>query len=126
MNRVREYRHLFEGHRRIIATMRVDLGRVGFDAGTANVFGCEWEGSKERQPSVALYREFKEWADYVFSDVVAQTGRSFVYFFELPGGVVEAWAYDPGEEPRMIEAPRIRGAAGCHREAAGFEGEPNI
>ena len=45
---------------------------------------CEWEGSKVRQPSAELYPEFKEWMDFVFSDIATKTGSNLLYIFELP------------------------------------------
>jgi hypothetical protein len=105
---VREYRHLFHGHRRIVATIRVDLKRMGLRPGDMNCTQCLWDGSKERQPSAELYPEFRTWMDGVLADVIAQTGRRLLFFFERPGepSVVELWLYDPGEEPRLAKTLR--------------------
>ena len=62
-NRIREYRHAFQGPRRIVATMRVHLDRVTLAIGRIGLIDCEWDGSSERQPSLALYPEFKQWAE---------------------------------------------------------------
>jgi hypothetical protein len=101
---VREYRHLFNGPRRIVATICADLSRLRFHPGVMSCFRCEWE----RQPSVALYPEFKVWMDNVLSDVVAQTGQGILYLFELPSDSqqAEAWLYEPGKEPRLADTLR--------------------
>lgn len=107
-SRVREFRHLFAGHRRIVATIRVDLAGLRFRPGIMSCIRCEWDDSRERQPSVALYPEFKVWMDNVLSDVVAQTGQGILYLFELPSDSqqAEAWLYEPGKEPRLADALR--------------------
>jgi hypothetical protein len=103
-SRIREYRHLFNGHRRIVATIRVDLSRVEFRSGILNCTHCEWEGSKERQPSVELYPEYREWMNTVLADVTAQTGKGLLFLFEPPGAnIAEVWLYDPGEPPQLVE-----------------------
>ena len=47
-----------------LARIRVDLTRFRFRPGIMICIRCEWEGSKEKQPSAELYPEFKEWMDY--------------------------------------------------------------
>ena len=66
---------------------------------------CEWDGAKERQPSVELYLEFKEWADLVFSDIAAKTGTSLLYVFDLPppASRIELWLYESGRKPRLTK-----------------------
>ena len=106
--RIREFRHLFAGHRRIVATIRVDLASVRYCPGMMTCYRCEWEGSKERQPSAELYSEFKAWMDYVLSDVTSRTGSNLLYIFELPDPAkrIEAWLYESDCEPRMLKAWR--------------------
>jgi hypothetical protein len=108
--RIREFRHLFAGHRRIVATVRIDLAHVRFRPGAIACFRCKWDGSKERQPSAELYPEFKEWIDYVLCGVVEQTGSSLLCPFDLPGDprTVEVWFYDHGEKPRLAKTLRKR------------------
>jgi hypothetical protein len=102
--RLREYRHLFSAHRRIVATIRVDIARLRFRPGDWACFRCEWDGSKVKQPSADLYQEFKVWADTVFSDVADQAGHGFLYVFEVPETQrVEVWHYDPGCAPRLAK-----------------------
>ena len=105
-SRIREFRHLFAGKRRIMATVRVDLAGLRYHPGALNCHRCEWEGSKERQPSAELYPEFKAWLDYVFADVAAKTGESLLCIFELPAPArrIEAWLYESNCDPRMLKA----------------------
>ena len=107
-SRIREYRHLFNGPRRIVATIRVDLERIRLRPGEMNCTRCEWDGSKERQPGAELYPEFRTWMDDVLSDVIEQTGKRLLFVFEPPGEprVVELWLYDPGAPPRLAETLR--------------------
>jgi hypothetical protein len=104
-SRLREFRHLFAGHRRIMAIIRVDLAGLRFRPGIMSCIRCEWEGSKERQPSTELYPEFKEWMDFVLSDVTSGTGSNLLYVFELPEPErrIELWLYESGRKPRRVK-----------------------
>jgi hypothetical protein len=104
--RIREFRHLFAGHRRIVATIRVDLAMIRLRPGSVCRIRCEWEGSKVRQPSAELYPEFKAWADFVFSDIAAKTRTNLLYAFDLPEPArrIEAWLYESNRDPRMLKA----------------------
>ena len=105
-SRIREFRHLFAGSRRIVATVRIDLAHVRARPGAMRCFRCQWEGSKVRQPSAELYPEYKAWMDLVFSDVTSKTGSNLLYVFELPGPAkrVEAWLYESNCAPRMLQS----------------------
>ena len=105
-SRIREDPHLFAGHRRIVATIRVDLARLHYRPGVMSCIRCEWEGSKVKQPSAELYPEFKEWADFVFSDLAAKTGSNLLFPFDLPAPAkrIEAWIYEGNSAPRMLKA----------------------
>jgi hypothetical protein len=108
-SRVREYRHPFNGHRRITATIRISLARAGLlHTGDFAITRCEWGGSKEKQPSAELYPEFRIWMDGVLTDVVEQTGKRLLFVFEPPGKprVAELWLYDPGKAPRLARTLR--------------------
>jgi hypothetical protein len=102
---IREFRHLFAGHRRIVATIRVDLARVGFQPGIMSCIRCAWEGSKVKQPSAELYPEFKAWMDYVLCHVTTKTGANLLYIFELPDPArrIELWLYESGRKPRLAK-----------------------
>jgi hypothetical protein len=103
--RIREFRHLFAGHRRIMATIRIDLARVRFQPHMWGCIQCEWEGSKVKQPSAELYSEFKEWADFVFSDTAAKTGADLLYIFDLPCPAtrIELLLDESGRKPRLAK-----------------------
>jgi hypothetical protein len=104
-SRIREYCHLFNGTRRIVATIRISLNRMErLHAGALAIIRCEWDGSKERQPSAASYPEFNG----VLTHVVEQTGQRLLLVFEPPGepSVAELWLYEPGEPRRPAETLR--------------------
>ena len=75
--RIREFRHSFAGHRRIVATIRVDLASVRYCPG-GHLMTCYRvrvggvEGADNRRAE--LYSEFKAWIDYVLSDVTSGQG----------------------------------------------------
>ena len=104
-SRIRGFRHLFAGNRRIAATIRVDLAGLRFRPGIMSCVRCEWEGSKVKQPSAELYPEYKAWMDYVLSDVTSKTGVNLLYIFELPDPAkrIEFWLYDSGRKPRLVK-----------------------
>jgi hypothetical protein len=106
---IREYRHLFNGPRRIVATIRISLNRMErLDTGAFAIIRCEWDGSKEPQPSAALYPEYRAWMDGVLTHIVEQTGQRLLFVFEPPGETrgAETWLYAPGEPPRLAETLR--------------------
>jgi hypothetical protein len=105
MSRVRQYSHLFKGARRIVATLRVDFDRAAaLGVGSHAITPCQWEGSKERQPSAELFDEYKAWMHSVMSSVVAQTRKGLIFVFEPPGTrTAELWIYGPGEPPYLGE-----------------------
>ena len=86
--RIREFRHLFAGNRRIVATIRVDLAGLHFRPGIMSWIRCEWGGAKVKQPDAELYSEFKAWADFVFSDLVTKIGSNLLSFssYQNPQG----------------------------------------
>jgi hypothetical protein len=44
---IREYRHLFNGPRRIVATIRISLNRMErLHAGALAIIRCEWDGTR--------------------------------------------------------------------------------
>ena len=104
-SRIREFRHLFAGNRRIVAPIRVDLAGLRFRPGIMSCVRCEWEGSKVKQPSVELFPESKAWMDYVLSDVTSKTGVNLLYTFELPDPAkrIEFWLYESGRKPRLAK-----------------------
>jgi hypothetical protein len=73
--------------------------------GDFGVARCEWEGSKEQQPSAALYPEYRAWMNDVLTNIAEQTGQRLLFVFEPPDEprVAELWLYDPGEPPRLIK-----------------------
>ena len=104
-SRIREFRHLFAGPRRIVATIRVDFAGLRFRPGVMSCIRCEWEGSKIKQPSAELYPEFKAWLDFVLSEVTSRTGSNLLYVFELPDPAkrIELWLYESGRKPRRVK-----------------------
>lgn len=105
-SRTREYKHVFAGPRRITATIRIDLPRATLlHTGDFAITRCEWDGSRERQPSAELYSEFKERVDFVFSDMATKTGANLLYVFDLPAPAsrIEVWLYESGRKPRLTK-----------------------
>ena len=105
-SRIREFRHLFAGPRRITATIRVDLAELRYRPGVMIWARCVWRGSKIKQPSAELWPEFKEWSDFVFSDVAAKTGTNLLYAFDLPAPArrIEVWLHKSNCDPRLVRA----------------------
>ena len=103
--RIREFRHVFAGPRRITASIRIDLASVCLQPHIMACIHCEWDGSKVRQPRAELYPEFKSWMDYVVSAVVAITGTPLLYLFEVPESVkqIELWLYRDKRQPRLLK-----------------------
>jgi hypothetical protein len=100
---VREFRHLFRTTRRIVATIRIDLDRARVSPGDMGCVRCEWEGSRERQPSAELYEEYRQWVDGVWRWLADELGTPYLGLLETPDGMVELWLYDPGGEPRFVK-----------------------
>jgi hypothetical protein len=103
--RIREFRHLFSGSRRIVATIRIDLDKVRFRPLSLTCIKCEWEGSRVKQPSNELYPEFKAWMDYLLSDIATKIGTNLLYLFELPDPAkrIELWLYNSQRKPRLVK-----------------------
>jgi len=101
--RIREFRHLFSTTRRIVATIHIDLDRARVSPGDMGCGRCEWEGSRERQPSAKLYPEYKQWIDGIYRWLSAELGSRHMCALETPDGFIEIWLYAPGEPPRFAE-----------------------
>jgi hypothetical protein len=104
-SRIREFRHLFSGPRRIVATVRIDMARVRIRPYALSYVQCEWDGSKGKQPSAELYQEYKEWMDIVLADLATKTGTNLLYLFEIPDPVkrIELWLYRPQRALRLVK-----------------------
>jgi hypothetical protein len=104
-DRIREFRHVFSGPRRIVATVRIDLDRVRFRPHTLTCIKCEWEGSRVKQPSTEIYPEFKQWMDYLLADIATKIGTHLLYLFELPEPAerIEVWLYRSERKPRLVK-----------------------
>ena len=102
--RIREFRHLFSGKRRTTATIRIDLDHTRLFPGAMGCVRCQWEGSRERQPSTELYAEYRRWVDGIWRWLAAELGTRYMGVLETPDGLVELWLYDPGKPPRLVKA----------------------
>ena len=88
MARIREFRHLFSGTRRIVATIRIDLDQARKPPGSVGGVRCKWEGTKEPQPSAELYPEYKQqWIDGNYRWIADELGRRYGHAFETPEGL---------------------------------------
>jgi hypothetical protein len=93
----RTFQHKFKGG--VTATMVMD---TEIPKESAQAFSCEWSG----QPKKEDLPEYMGWVQSINEQIAAETGQKRMHVFQLPGGIIEPWIYEPHQPARKLDHDR--------------------